>query len=73
MDSFFVCSVFFVQEFILEPAASNFWACDFSKGSWLWKSTQGVEPGVEIKKSEEADKVVPKINSGATDGGILYR
>ena len=27
----------------------------------------------QTKKKKEADKAAPKINSGATDGGILYR
>ena len=34
---------------------------------------EGVDPGSRTKESEEAVKAVPKINLGATDGGILYR
>ena len=32
-----------------------------------------VDPRSRTKESEEAAKAAPKINSGATDGGILYR
>ena len=38
---------------------------------------EGVDPRSrtksKVEKKEEADKAAPKINSGATDGGILYR
>ena len=38
------------------------------RGSRLKEPNRG-----KIKEPEEVDKAAPKINSGATDGGILYR
>ena len=48
----------FMEEFILEPATGDFRVINSKK-----------KP--EKKESDEYAKTAPKINSGATDGGIL--
>ena len=59
-DLFFRISLFmFMQEFILEPATDNFRVIHSKNKS-------------EKKESDEYAKSAPKINSGATDGGILF-
>ena len=62
MDSFYMYIMFFMQEFILELAASDFGACGSSGRSRPRESNQ------QVRGSRQA---APKINSGATDGGYF--
>ena len=57
---FFIKFVMFMQEFILDLAAGDFRVAYFNK-----QKSDKREP-------DEYAKTAPKINSGATDGGILF-